>query len=335
VVDIPELGVSSKYGGPEYETIGASGSLCGVDDLRVIARFHQTCSEHVVDSISAGVTIAFAMECFERGILTTADTEGIELRFGNPDAFLNVLGKLVRREGFGEVLADGVQRAAKRIGRGAAQFSMHVKGLEVPMHEPRGKQGLALAYATAPVGADHMRGPHDPFYASFHPAGGHAMEPLGLCDPLTRLELSPRKVRAYYYVQHWWNLCNSLGLCQLAVTPNNAQGITHLLDATRAMTGWDTSLWELFKVAERGAALARVFNCREGFTAKDDCLPPRFHEAFAEGPLKDVRIEPESFAHALRLYHQMEGWDPETGWPTFAKLAELGIEWAAKPGDSW
>jgi aldehyde:ferredoxin oxidoreductase len=212
---------------------------------------------------------------------------------------------------------------------------MHVKGLEVPMHEPRGKQGLALAYATAPVGADHMRGPHDPFYASFHPAGGHAMEPLGLCDPLTRLELSPRKVRAYYYVQHWWNLCNSLGLCQLAVTPNNAQGITHLLDATRAMTGWDTSLWELFKVAERGAALARVFNCREGFTAKDDCLPPRFHEAFAEGPLKDVRIEPESFAHALRLYHQMEGWDPETGWPTFAKLAELGIEWAAKPGDTW
>jgi aldehyde:ferredoxin oxidoreductase len=108
-----------------------------------------------------------------------------------------------------------------------------------------------------------------------------------------------------------------------------------MLNVTRAVTGWDTSLWELFKVAERGAALARVFNCREGFTPKDDRLPKRLHEAFTGGPLKDVRIDPDAFARALRLYHQMEGWDPETGWPTFAKLAELGIEWAARPGESW
>jgi len=88
-------------------------------------------------------------------------------------------------------------------------------------------------------------------------------------------------------------------------------------------------------VGERAKALARAFNCREGFTPKDDRLPQRLHEAFTDGPLKGVRIDPETFQRALRLYHQMEGWDPETGWPTFAKLAELGIEWAAKPGDSW
>jgi aldehyde:ferredoxin oxidoreductase len=335
VVDIPELDVSCKYGGPEYETIAASGCLCGIGDLKVIAQFHQICSQHVVDSISAGVTIAFAMECFEKGILTKADTDGIELRFGSADALLAMLRKMVIREGFGDVLADGVRRAAERIGNGADQFAVHVKGLEVPMHEPRGKQALALAYATAPVGADHMRGPHDPFYESFHASGAHAMEPLGLCEPMPRLELSPRKVRTYYYVQHWWNLCNSLGLCHLGVAPNNAQSITHLLNVTRAVTGWDTSLWELLKVAERGAALARVFNCREGFTPQDDQLPKRLHEAFMDGPLKGVRIEPATFARALRLYYQMEGWDPETGWPTFAKLAELGIEWAAKPGDGW
>ena len=334
-VDVPEMGVSSKYGGPEYETIAASGSACGIGDLKVIAKFHQICGEYVLDTISAGMTIAFAMECFENGILTTADTDGIELRFGNGDALLAMIEKMGKREGFGDVLADGAKRAAERIGRGAEQFVLTVKGQEIPMHEPRGKQGLALAYATAPAGADHMRAPHDPLYEGFHPSGAHALEPLGLCEPLPRLELSPRKVRAYYYANQWWSLCSSLGICHLAAAPINILGITQMVNLARAITGWDTSLWELCKVAERGKSLARVFNSREGFTPKDDRLPKRLHEAFTSGPLKDVRIDPDTFARAVRLYHQMEGWDPETGWPTFAKLAELGIEWAAKPGDSW
>ena len=334
-VDVPEMGVTSKYGGPEYETIAASGSACGIGDLKVIAKFHQICGEYVLDTISAGMTIAFAMECFENGILTTADTDGIELRFGNGDALLAMIEKMGKREGFGDVLADGAKRAAERIGRGAEQFVLTVKGQEIPMHEPRGKQGLALAYATAPAGADHMRAPHDPLYEGFHPSGAHALEPLGLCEPLPRLELSPRKVRAYYYANQWWSLCSSLGICHLAAAPINILGITQMVNLARAITGWDTSLWELCKVAERGKSLARVFNSREGFTPKDDRLPKRLHEAFTSGPLKDVRIDPDTFARAVRLYHQMEGWDPETGWPTFAKLAELGIEWAAKPGDSW
>ncbi|MBI4735057.1 MAG: aldehyde ferredoxin oxidoreductase family protein [candidate division NC10 bacterium] len=334
-VDVPEMGVSSKYGGPEYETIAASGSACGIGDLKVIAKFHQICGEYVLDTISAGMTIAFAMECFENGILTQADTDGIELRFGNGDALLAMVEKMAKREGFGDVLADGAKRAAERIGRGADQFVLTVKGQEIPMHEPRGKQGLALAYATAPAGADHMRAPHDPVYEGFHPSGAHALEPLGLCEPLPRLELSPRKVRAYYYANQWWNLCSSLGVCHLAATPIDILGITPMVNLTRAITGWDTSLWELCKVAERGKALARVFNSREGFTPKDDRLPRRLHEAFTSGPLKGVRIDPDTFARAVRLYHQMEGWDPETGWPTFAKLAELGIEWAAKPGETW
>jgi len=334
-VDVPEMGVTSKYGGPEYETIAASGSACGVGDIKVIAKFHQICGEYVLDTISAGMTIAFAMECFENGILTTADTDGIELRFGNGDALLAMIEKMGKREGFGDVLADGAKRAAERIGRGAEQFVLTVKGQEIPMHEPRGKQGLALAYATAPAGADHMRAPHDPLYEGFHPSGAHALEPLGLCEPLPRLELSPRKVRAYYYANQWWSLCSSLGICHLAAAPINILGITQMVNLARAITGWDTSLWELCKVAERGKSLARVFNSREGFTPKDDRLPKRLHEAFTSGPLKDVRIDPDTFARAVRLYHQMEGWDPETGWPTFAKLAELGIEWAAKPGDTW
>jgi len=334
-VDVPELGVSSKYGGPEYETIAASGSVCGIGDIKAIAKFHQICGEYVMDTISVGMTIAFAMECFEQGILTTADTDGIALTFGNGEALIRMTEKIGKREGFGDVLADGAERAAKRIGRGAEQYVLTVKKQEIPMHEPRGKQALSLAYATAPAGADHMRAPHDPVYEGFHPQGAHALEPMGLCEPMKRLELSPRKVRAYTYASHWWALCSCMGVCQLAAVPIDILAITQVVNAMRAVTGWDTSLWELVKVGERSKALARAINCREGFTAKDDRLPRRLHEAFTSGPLKGVRLDPETFQRALTLYHQMEGWDPETGWPTFAKLAELGIEWAAKPGETW
>jgi aldehyde:ferredoxin oxidoreductase len=334
-VQVPELGVISRYGGPEYETIGSSGSLCGVGDLKVIAKFNQLCAEHVMDTISAGVTIAFAMECFENGLITSQETDGLDLRFGRADAMLALTEKIARREGFGAVLADGVRRAAQRIGKGADRFAMHVKGQEIPLHEPRGKQSLALAYATAPGGADHGRHPHDPAYEGLHPKGGHALEPLGLCEPLKRLDLSHRKVRAYYYATNWNIMMSSAGMCILAVSPANIINPTRVTDLIQALTGWDTSLWELMKVGERGKALARVFNCREGISPKDEVLPARFHEAFTDGPLKGVRVDPEAFAKARRLYYQMEGWDPETGWPTYARLAELGIEWAARPGDAW
>ena len=334
-VEVAELGVTPRYGGPEYETVGAGGSLCGIGDLKAIAKFNQLCGEYVMDTISTGVTIAFAMECFESGLLTRTETDGVDLRFGNAKALLSMTEKIGRREGFGAVLAEGVRRAAQRIGNGAERFAMHVKGQEIPLHEPRGKQGLALAFTTAPGGADHVRAPHDPAYEGFHPEGGHALEALGLCEPLSRLELSTRKVRAFSYASNWWSLCSTVGICTLAAAPIDFLGITQVTNLVRALTGWDTSLWELIKVAERGKALARVVNCREGFTPKDDVLPARFHEAFTSGPLQGVRVDPEDFARARRLYYQMEGWDPETGWPTFAKLAELGIEWAAKPGDTW
>jgi aldehyde:ferredoxin oxidoreductase len=334
-VNVPEMGVTSKYGGPEYETIGSSGSACGVGDLKYIAKFHQLCGEYVMDTISVGMTIAWAMECFDKGLLTTEDTDGIELKFGNGEALIAVTEKIGKREGFGDILALGAERAAKKIGRGSEQYVLTVKKQEIPMHEPRGKQGLSLAYATAPAGADHMRAPHDPIYEGFHPKGAHALEPMGLAESMKRLELSPRKVRAFMYASHWWALCSCMGVCHLAAAPIDAVGLTLVTNAMRAVTGWDTSLWELVKVGERAKALARAFNCREGFTPKDDRLPQRLHEAFADGPLKGVRVDPETFQRALRLYHQMEGWDPETGWPTFAKLAELGIEWAARPGDSW
>jgi len=334
-VAVPELGVIPRYGGPEYETMAAGGSLCGVGDLKALAKFNQLSAEYVMDSISLGAVIAFAMECFERGILTAKDTDGMELRFGNSQALVAMAEKIGKREGFGDVLAEGSKRAAQQIGRGAEEFTLTVKGQEFPMHEPRGKKSLTLAYATAPGGADHVRGPHDPFYESLHPGGANALESLGLCEPIPRLELSPRKVRAFCYLSNWWALCSTVGVCTIAAAPINILGVAQVVGLVRALTGWDTSLWELFKVVERYKALSRVFNCREGLTPADDQLPKRMFEPFKEGPLKGVSVDPQDFARALKLYHQMEGWDPKTGWPTFAKLAELGIEWAARPGDTW
>jgi aldehyde:ferredoxin oxidoreductase len=334
-VAVPELGVTPRYGGPEYETVAAGGSLCGVGDIKAIAKFNQLCGEYVMDTISAGATIAFAMECTEAGILGRADTDGIDLRFGNADAVIAMAEKIAKREGFGAVLAQGVKRAAQQIGKGAERFALHVKGQELPMHEPRGKQSLSLAYTMAPGGADHVRAPHDPAYEGFNPKGGHPLDALGLPEPVNRLDLGPHKVRAFYYCSNWWLLCSTTGVCTLAAAPIDILGVTQVTNLVRALTGWDTSLWELMKAAERGKALARVVNCREGFTPKDEVLPARMHEAFTSGPLQGVRVDPEAFARAKRLYYQMEGWDPETGWPTFAKLSELGIEWAARPGEAW
>jgi len=149
--------VDPKFGGPEYESIGAFGSLCGVSDLVAVCRANQLCGAYVADTISTGVAVAFAMECFENGILTLEDTDGIDLRFGNADAMVKMTEKILKREGWlGDTLAEGVKRAAEKIGKGSEKFAMHVKGQELPMHEPRGKVGMYLSFATSPTGADHV-----------------------------------------------------------------------------------------------------------------------------------------------------------------------------------
>ncbi|MCX5908920.1 MAG: aldehyde ferredoxin oxidoreductase family protein [Deltaproteobacteria bacterium] len=145
--------VDPAYGGPEYETLGAFGSNCGIDDVKAICKAHEICNRQGLDTISAGVTISFAMECFENGLLTLKDTDGIELRFGNAQAMLKMLEQIVRRKGLGALLAEGTRIAAQQIGRGAIDLAMQVKGLEIPMHDPRSKQGMALHYSVNP--ADH------------------------------------------------------------------------------------------------------------------------------------------------------------------------------------
>lgn len=322
-VEVPERGVTPKYGGMEYETIAANGSLCGVGDLEAIAEASQWLNRYVLDSISTGATIAFAMECYEHGILTRDDTDGIDLTWGNADAVIQMIHKIGRREGIGDLLAEGVKRAAARLGRGAERFALHVKGQELPMHEPRGKQGLAIAYAVSPTGADHMEAPHDPFYESFGNFH-HEFSQLGLLEPVDRMDLGPQKVRAFFYTQTAWSLFNCIGMCDFVGVPIGALALERLRDYVNAVTGWDMSLFEMMKVGERANTMARLFNLREGFTAADDTLPARMFEPLQNGALAGQAIDRDAFARALTLYYQMAGWD-ERGVPTPARLAELGL----------
>jgi len=312
--------VDPIYGGPEYETLAAFGSNCGISDPRVICKAHEICNRTGLDTISAGVTLSFALECFERGLLTPRDTEGLELRFGNGEALLKMLEKIVQKQGLGAVLSEGSRMASRQIGRGSEEFAVHVKGLEIPMHDPRLKQGMGLHYSVHFAGADHCSGVHDTLVEK-----GPQFEEWSTIDvneSVPSTELSPRKARMVYQFGLWRHLPNHIGLCVLI-----QYTAKQILEAVEGVTGWPMSYWRLMKTAERGMTLARIFNLREGLTAADDVLPKRVTVSQRGGNLKGVTVDPGKLAEAQKLYYQMLGWD-EKGVPTRARLVELDIPWA-------
>ena len=200
---------------------------------------------------------------------------------------------------------------------------MHVKGQELPMHEPRGKRGLAIAYAVSPTGADHMEAPHDPFYEGFDNPHNEFSQ-LGLNEAVDRLDLGPKKVRAFFTTQMVWSLYNCVGMCDFVGQPIGELTLEKLREYVNAATGWDISLVDLMKVAERSNTMARMFNLREGFDADDDNLPSRMYEPLQNGALVGKALDREEVDSALKLYYQEAGWN-EQGVPTDAKLAELHL----------
>lgn len=317
--DEPYL-VDPAFGGPEYETLAALGSDCGIDDLKAISRGNQLCGEYSLDTISTGATIAFAMECFENGLLTAKDTGGIDLRFGNAEAMLEVIPLIAKRQGIGELLSEGTARAAKRIGKGAERFAMHVKGLELGFHEPRLKAGLGLGFMLNPHGGDHVDPPQDVNFVT--EAQIKDLKPMGILEPLPADEMSPRKVTLFRAIHQKQILIDSMVLCVISSLPFSHQ---HLADIIGAVTGWETGIVEQMQVAERILTTARLFNIREGFTAKDDMLPERFFQPKTDGPLASKPLDPKKFEQAKRYYYTLMGWDPDTGIPLPEKLEELNI----------
>jgi aldehyde:ferredoxin oxidoreductase len=306
--------VDPRYGGPEYETIATMGSYCGIDDLSAIARANQLCNMYGMDTISCGATIAWAMDCFEQGLLTTEDTDGLQLRFGSGEAMVAMVERIGEREGFGQVLGEGSTRAAVRMGVGQ-DLVVAVKRHELPAHMPQVKRSLALIYAVNPFGADHQSHEHDGSYR-WYPK---RMAELDLLDPQPSDVLNAEKVRYAAYTQRMYSLLDTLPVCQFVFGPSwHLYGPSQLVELVRAATGREVSLWELMKVGERRLNLLRAFNAREGVGSEADRVPVKLV----------IPVSLDEVDDAKRLYYQMVGWD-EDGRPTRPKLEELALGWVA------
>jgi len=314
--------IDRRFGGPEYETIAAFGSNCGVSDLATVCKANELCVAYGLDTISTGVAIGFAMECQERGLLSERDLDELDLRFGNGEAMVRAIKMIARRQGIGDLLAEGVMRAAERIGGDSSNFAMQAGGQEFPMHMARQKPTLGVAYAIGAAGADHGLGFHDTSLTTEGP-GMLPWRELGILKPEPLTQLSISKVRALIYGQCWRTVVDSALVCLLV--PYSRTDVVELISAA---TGWNTSLFELMKVGERGITLARLFNTRQGFTRKDDRLPDRCFQPVPTGAMAGASIDRGKFEEMVDAYYEMMGWDPATGQPRRGVLLELGLEWA-------
>lgn len=322
-------GVPSEYGGPEYETLAAFSSNCGISDLQVIAKANELCNAYMLDSISTGLTISFAMECFENGLIAIEDTDGLELRFGNGEAMLAMVEKIAKREGFGDLLAEGSKRAAEKIGQGALAFAQQIKGQEVPMHEPRGKYNVGMGYALAEIGADHLIVTHDTMLANPDSLPFKNAAPLGITQSEPARSLSEEKVRQYLILENWNSFENTVGYCFFGPAPRGLIHTDEVLASVNLASGWDLTIDDLLEIGERAVNLHRLFNIREGFSSDDDDLPPRFFEGLENGLLKGESIDRDMFMMARAQLYALKGWDPETSVPTRRRLESLGLGWAA------
>ena len=327
-LDDPVYGVDSRYGGPEYETIAALGSNLNILDLRAVAKGNEICDRYCMDTISVGMTIAFACECFEKGVISAADTGGLELKFGDPLLMLKLLEMTARREGFGDLLAEGSARLASRWGVAGADYCLCVKGQELALHDPRIKVGVGMSYALCTYGADHMNTPHDPSFVDPNSFAFKSVNALGIYRAMPATQLSNDKVRSFVILENFWRMLDSLGLCVFGFAPRGVMPLETMVACIKAATGWEVSLHDLMGSAERSSMLARAFNSREGFSIKDDRLPGRLFDPKPNGPNAGTRIfSEEEFNAALEKYYAVIGCDPQTGRPSKGKLLEMNLEW--------
>lgn len=293
--------------GPEYETLGMLGANCGVNDLEAIAYANLLCDQLGIDTVSAGGVTGFAMECYEKGILTKKDTDGLELNFGNAEAMVELVKKIGLREGIGDLLAEGVKRASEKIGRGSERWAVHVKGAELPSWEARAVRGRGLMYALNECGGFHTKGW------------------VSGSDPPNKSALG--KVKRFINSQDRSAVRDSIGLCMFMEISWKEH--VHLLNL---VTGWKLTSARCLKIGKKIHTLARAFNVRDGFSRKDDKLPPRLmNEPTPRGPPAGCKafISNEDFEMCLDKYYSLRGWD-RNGKPTHETLLKLNLREAAE-----
>jgi len=302
---------------PEYETVAAFGNMCFNDEVDSIFKLNDMCNRGGLDTISAGSVIAFAMECYEHGIITKADTDGIDLTWGNAEAMIAMTEKIIYREGFGDVLADGVKVAAEKIGKGAEKYAMHIGGQEPGLHNATFLPGRGTGFVAEPTPGRHTAG-----------------APYTRCDtntaagPYKELQFSgfekyqyTGKGQAAAVATNYWQVGTSTGMCLMPFM----SGVFPLLEFVKAVTGWDMSVSETLETGARIQTLRQLFNVREGITPSDFRLPDRMVgiPPKSEGPLREITIDIETLT---REYREAMEWDPKTGQPSEACLTRLGLK---------
>ena len=321
-LDDPEEELA-ELGGPEYETMSALGSLCGVKDIRTIVKANALATDLGLDSISLGNCIAFVMECTQNGIIFDRAQEEMNIQFGEDQVILELIPMIANREGIGDFLAEGVKRMSDKVGKGSEEFAMHVKGQEFPMHDPRTKLTQAIAYAVNPAGADHNTSPMDDMYSKKSNFLKLAA-PLGILDPVPEQDFGLNKVRLYQRLSLERALYNSLMLCIFVGTPTLPVTLIKLTELTRIVTGWDISDFEMMKIAEKGITMGQLFTFRAGLGSNQNRLPRRMFQDVPSGPKVGRSVDEQALQRNISAYYQMMGWG-EDACPTNAKLAELGL----------
>jgi aldehyde:ferredoxin oxidoreductase len=302
--------------GPEFETTYSLGATCGIDYFPAIIAGDRLCDEYGIDTISAGVTIGFAMELFVRGILTVKDTDGVELKWGNWQAMLDMLRQMSFREGLGNILCEGTKKAAEIIGKGSSQYAMNIKGLEMPAYDVRGAKAHGLNYATAYNGADHNRG-----YAFQEIFGIPVPEKIDRFATKGKGKLTKWNQDVRCATTDCATMCGFIIDMAVAATACDSVG-----DLVTAATGIKFTAEDIQKAGERVNNIARLFNIKEGFGRKDDTFPQRLMtEPLKAGASKGQVISQKDLDEMLDEYYAERGWD-KTGKPTAAKLKELGIK---------
>jgi aldehyde:ferredoxin oxidoreductase len=305
--------------GPEYETTNTLGALCDVSDLNAITMANYLCNAYGLDTISAGATIAFAMECYERGILTRDRTGGIALEFGDADLVVDLVSRIALREGIGDLLAEGTRVVSQRLGQGSEHFAVNVKGLELPAYDPRAAKITGLAYAIANRGGDHMtayvQGP------TFIDIPFLIVDESTIRDPFVA---NPEEVRVLVDMEDALTVFDAIGGCKFMGILLTAEDIVELIAAA---TGWDLSVEEFRRSGERIVNLARAFCVREGVRREHDVLPGRLMEdPLPDGPAQGMVNDRATMEMMKDAYYVLRGWDTVTGIPTPEKLRELGLE---------
>ena len=310
--------VVPEYGGPEYETVAAFGSLHLNDDLSFIALANQKCNANGLDTIGTGNVIAYLMEATERNLVKGSDG----IAWGLKEGVSKLLDKIATREGIGDKIAEGVKRFAESIGGEA--FAVHAKGMEAPMHEPRGKKGLGVDYATSYRGCTHLEGIHDTTLEK-----DNASVELGIVKAISRFATEGKAeiIKNYNDAR---SFTNSLVLCIFVVNTFRGfveENFAEIRGILNAVTGYEVDRDEMLKIGERNYNLGRLFSIRQGLARADDDLAPRFKEEALPFEDRKEKIPQKTLDRMIAQFYKVRGWD-ENGVPTPRLLKELGIEWA-------